>query len=593
MFYFLNFTLMKYLILIFWLFAVLLPSASASSHDLRDIEGDFKTYIQRAYQAWIISGYGDGTFRPNNTVSFVESLKILINSGPKRSKAIEQSSDKGWQDKFKRLYQAEDYTNKRVFGDNEAITRDFAVYLMLRQIGIKFTDSDFTKIPNRFPDINRRTVLAPYIAFAGHVGISNGYGDGTFGPNKKVSRGELTKMAWKTIMENRKEIYLKYQALWTQGEQTPSVTEQPVQQPEPVKPVTKPVEDIQTTQGISPSLQRTLKQSQVLNTEGEVIGYNSPQFRNSKDYADYLGKVYVTADKSRVDLWGIRVVDGNTYWNYYSKIYRQVKGVGNFSEHHPSAVIYAWLSGMAPGESNSKMYKGGEPYRGEIPAWAIPEVSYRGAYHTEHKLSEVMWGDPRYTLTNEDAPTLARVWSYYRYMKPFKKTDSFGNDHYRSMDTLTTPATFAWEFAHLNNHLLTRIIWSEEFKHSGVEDGQNGYIEPSEVYKVWNDNQTAITREIYNGLVNKLGFDKTKWKIVNNEIVYVPSKLTWNTGFAWGNIGDYAIKLETGIGMYNSYSNGDKEIGSVAPVEGWSSGILTLRQRLPIDFLLAGIDTRR
>ncbi len=57
----------------------------SSAFALTDIaDSDFKVYIENAQREHIISGYDDDTFRPNNPVSFVESLKIIINTGPQR-----------------------------------------------------------------------------------------------------------------------------------------------------------------------------------------------------------------------------------------------------------------------------------------------------------------------------------------------------------------------------------------------------------------------------------------------------------------------------------------------------------------------------
>lgn len=57
----------------------------SSAFALTDIaDSDFKVYIENAQKEHIISGYDDNTFRPNNPVSFIESLKIIINTGPAR-----------------------------------------------------------------------------------------------------------------------------------------------------------------------------------------------------------------------------------------------------------------------------------------------------------------------------------------------------------------------------------------------------------------------------------------------------------------------------------------------------------------------------
>ncbi len=204
---------MKKIILTLSLLAFSCTSVSA----LSDISGsDFESYINKAHEQWIISGYDDGTFRPNNPVSFIESLKIILNTGP-YSKSIQGNDSDEWYTKFVQYYKAHQKTNAVSFGKDEKITRDFAVYLMLRQLDIDLTGSDLSQIPASFPDINKNTPLAPYILFAKYAGITDGYKNGTFGPKNKVSRWELTKMVWRSLRENSNQIREKYLDLVVDG----------------------------------------------------------------------------------------------------------------------------------------------------------------------------------------------------------------------------------------------------------------------------------------------------------------------------------------------------------------------------------------
>lgn len=197
---------MKKLLLSLALFSASTLSVSA----LSDISGsDFKTYINNAQSQNIISGYDDGTFRPNNPVSFIESLKIITNTGPYAQRVAKDDSQE-WYTKFVNFYNTNQKTPTVSFGNNEAITRDFAVYLMLRQLDIELEGSDMSQISASFPDVDTSIPLAPYILFAKYAGITDGYSDGTFGPKNKVSRWELTKMVWRTLREDSTKIQEKY-----------------------------------------------------------------------------------------------------------------------------------------------------------------------------------------------------------------------------------------------------------------------------------------------------------------------------------------------------------------------------------------------
>ncbi len=89
---------------------------------------------------------------------------------------------KYWHGPYVYFYNQNQKTNEVYFENNDKITRDFAVYLILKQLGITLDKTDFDKIPanKNFPDVNKYTALAPYIKFAKHVKITDGYSDGTF-----------------------------------------------------------------------------------------------------------------------------------------------------------------------------------------------------------------------------------------------------------------------------------------------------------------------------------------------------------------------------------------------------------------------------
>lgn len=62
-----------------------------------------------------------------------------------------------------------------------------------------------------FPDVNKNNFFAPYILFAKYAGITNSYANGNFGPDNTVTRGEFTKIIWKTLRENKIAVLEKYE----------------------------------------------------------------------------------------------------------------------------------------------------------------------------------------------------------------------------------------------------------------------------------------------------------------------------------------------------------------------------------------------
>lgn len=186
----------------------LFPFSASAFVDIQNSE--FKPYIDHMVTEKLVSGYSDGAFKPNNTVSFVESLKIITNTSENFEKIVQNAEN--WSTPYKAFYQSNFLQNEKTFSDNEKITRDFAIYYILKNAGIHL---EGTSLPNSFPDVHVNSVFAPYINFAKIAGISNGYADGNFWPHNTVTRGELAKMTWKALRENKEQILQRYHTLDT------------------------------------------------------------------------------------------------------------------------------------------------------------------------------------------------------------------------------------------------------------------------------------------------------------------------------------------------------------------------------------------
>lgn len=94
-------------------------------------------YVEKAFQMGIVSGYDDGTFKPNNPVTRSEAVKILVTS--------------------------------------------FELDLETYTIGT-------------FSDVFRWDWFADFVATAYEYGLLNGYSDGTFGSQNLMTRGEASKI---------------------------------------------------------------------------------------------------------------------------------------------------------------------------------------------------------------------------------------------------------------------------------------------------------------------------------------------------------------------------------------------------------------
>ncbi|MCA9385332.1 S-layer homology domain-containing protein [Candidatus Dojkabacteria bacterium] len=100
---------------------------------------EYKTAIEFVQGEGIVNGYGDGTYRPANTITRAEFTKIIVNS----------------------RYPKEEID----------------------------TCGDFP-----FPDVDEANAFANFICLAYEKGVVSGYTDGTYRPNETISFGAISKI---------------------------------------------------------------------------------------------------------------------------------------------------------------------------------------------------------------------------------------------------------------------------------------------------------------------------------------------------------------------------------------------------------------
>lgn len=118
-------------------------NSSGSEVNFPDIEGTtFESYIMKLVEEGVVSGYSDGTYRPDANVTRAQMAKFIVNA----------------------------------FNFN------------LSSTGENFPDVDDDKLAN-------------YILTLKNLGIIDGFSDGTYKPNQTVSRGAVTKFIVKSMQK--------------------------------------------------------------------------------------------------------------------------------------------------------------------------------------------------------------------------------------------------------------------------------------------------------------------------------------------------------------------------------------------------------
>ena len=138
------------------------------------------SYVCELYSKGIIDGYPDRTFRPNNTVTTGEALKmILLAAGYETPEPVASH----WARNFLNLALEQGIIDRGDITDLDIpISRGMMAKVVARSLMLIPTSQE-----SFFTDTSDGNVQLLY-----EYGISDGYGDGTFRPDRSLTRAELS-----------------------------------------------------------------------------------------------------------------------------------------------------------------------------------------------------------------------------------------------------------------------------------------------------------------------------------------------------------------------------------------------------------------
>lgn len=132
----------------------------------------------------VVSGYPDGTFRPNAAVSAGEALKLILLAA---GCGLAPAESGHWAEPFRACAAERGWLTVTPEQLDEPITRVRIAELFAKAGGIAPSES-----AERFPDTD-----SPYAAALGESGLLIGYADGSFGPERPMTRAELCMLLWR------------------------------------------------------------------------------------------------------------------------------------------------------------------------------------------------------------------------------------------------------------------------------------------------------------------------------------------------------------------------------------------------------------
>lgn len=176
---------------------ILMAISTAPEQMFKDVYRDYWAIssIASFHTKGIISGYPDGTFRPNNSITREEAAIMLAKVLRLDTKNVTNPGFKDVKttDKYYRFIAAvanagivEGKGNKR-YGKKDFLTRAEMAAILVRAFNIPKKS-----INTSFPDVKRNHWGYEDIESIVAAGIAGGYPDGTYRPDKPVTRAEFT-----------------------------------------------------------------------------------------------------------------------------------------------------------------------------------------------------------------------------------------------------------------------------------------------------------------------------------------------------------------------------------------------------------------
>jgi hypothetical protein len=154
-----------------------------------------KAFIEKSIELGFVTGYEDGTFRPNGTVTRGEFATMLARAlklelGDTEFSFADQKQTPVWAKAFIQAIAKAGFIKgyeDGTFRANKEITRSELVVIAVRALGLEVNP----KATLTFDDADQIPVWArPYVATAAEAGLIKGNGDGKFNPNASSTRAE-------------------------------------------------------------------------------------------------------------------------------------------------------------------------------------------------------------------------------------------------------------------------------------------------------------------------------------------------------------------------------------------------------------------
>lgn len=166
-----------------------------------DIKGHWaENYIIQLYKQGVVNGRSESIFAPNENVTRAELLKLALLAFGFEAEVSEKDNftdlapEEHWASElilFAKTQGMVDGYEDGTFRPDNSINRAEALKMLIEVAGIDLNDN----LPSaEFSDIDSTAWYGPYLNYAVDTALVSGYADGSFGPEKYLSRAEACKI---------------------------------------------------------------------------------------------------------------------------------------------------------------------------------------------------------------------------------------------------------------------------------------------------------------------------------------------------------------------------------------------------------------
>lgn len=293
------------------------------------------TYISELTEKGIISGYPDGKFRPDNTISRSEFAKVMVTASGIKVNPIEYTTFSDitiddwcapYVESAKPYLNGYIINNKSMYFPNSMALREDIAVALVKLKGYNTSVADISLLYAMFTDAESISTSAQkYVAVAIERGLVSGYSDETFRGQQTITRAEAAALIWRASQfgNDNKVIETSSKPIKTQTQKQPikvdtesTTTKSPIASKE--YSIDTIVEDVENVLSITIDKNDTiyyLTPNSILGTNGYELDLTDmafcPKLEEDKRHICKIKPKAITYDKDKLLL--IANVCNSTY----------------------------------------------------------------------------------------------------------------------------------------------------------------------------------------------------------------------------------------------------------------------------------------